>query len=205
MTATWFNQPLNVDFTTTEGAKAYQVGVNMQADWQPARTGVLPKQLNDALKGSVPWKGNIAIELPYGGSGTYKVGITGDLQNVSSDLPPPANKRAGQPLPLKINVDGNLRSFDLTGNVGPTNHLNSRWLLGNKLRLESAIWASDKRTIPPLPQPGIELNLPPMDGAQWLALFQHGAAEGVSSAAAFPQNVTLRTPSLTLPGSSGIT
>ena len=200
LTATWFNQPLNVDFTTTEGAKAYQVGVNMQADWQPARTGVLPKQLNDALKGSVPWKGNIAIELPYGGSGTYKVGITGDLQNVSSDLPPPANKRAGQPLPLKINVDGNLRSFDLTGNVGPTNHLNSRWLLGNKLRLESAIWASDSRTIPPLPQPGIELNLPPMDGAQWLALFQHGAAEGVSSAAAFPQNVTLRTPSLTFAG-----
>ena len=200
LTATWFNQPLNVDFTTTEGAKAYQVGVNMQADWQPARTGVLPKQLNDALKGSVPWKGNIAIELPYGGSGTYKVGITGDLQNVSSDLPPPANKRAGQPLPLKINVDGNLRSFDLTGNIGPTNHLNSRWLLGNKLRLESAIWASDSRTIPPLPQPGIELNLPPMDGAQWLALFQHGAAEGVSSAAAFPQNVTLRTPSLTFAG-----
>lgn len=200
LTATWFNQPLNVDFTTTEGAKEYQVGVNMQADWQPARTGVLPKQLNDALKGSVPWKGNIAIELPYGGSGTYKVGITGDLQNVSSDLPPPANKRAGQPLPLKINVDGNLRSFDLTGNIGPTNHLNSRWLLGNKLRLESAIWASDSRTIPPLPQPGIELNLPQMDGAQWLALFQHGAAEGVSSAAAFPQNVTLRTPSLTFAG-----
>ncbi|MGL5698680.1 MAG: YhdP family protein, partial [Kluyvera sp.] len=201
LTATWFNQPLNVDFTTTEGAKAYQVGVNLQADWQPARTGVLPKQLNDALKGSVPWKGNVAIELPYHGSATYKIGITGDLQNVSSNLPSPANKAAGQPLPLKLNVDGNLHRFDLTGNVGAENHLNSRWLLGNKLRLESAIWTSESRTIPPLPQtPGIELNLPPMDGAQWLALFQHGAADGVSSAAAFPQNITLRTPSLALGG-----
>ena len=201
LTATWFNQPLNIDFTTAEGAKAYQVGVNMQADWQPAKMGVLPKQLNDALKGSVPWKGNVAIELPYHGSATYKVGITGDLQNVSSNLPSPANKTAGQALPLKIDVDGNLRSFDLTGNVGQSNHINSRWLLGNKLALQSAIWTSDSRTVPPLPQtPGIELNLPPMDGAQWLALFQHGAADSVSSAASFPESVTLRTPSLTFAG-----
>ncbi|BBR57177.1 MULTISPECIES: AsmA2 domain-containing protein YhdP [unclassified Klebsiella] len=201
LTATWFNQPLKVDFTTTEGAKAYQVGVNMQADWQPAKTGVLPRQLNDALKGSVPWKGNVAIELPYHSGATYKVGITGDLQNMSSSLPPPADKAAGQALPLKINVDGNLRSFDLTGSVGPGNHINSRWRLGNKLALESAILTSDSRTVPPLPQtPGIELNLPPMDGAQWLALFQHGAADSVSSAAAFPESVTLRTPSLTFAG-----
>ena len=201
LTATWFNQPLNINFTTAEGAKAYQVGVNMQADWQPAKMGVLPKQLNDALKGSVPWKGNVAIELPYHGSATYKVGITGDLQNVSSNLPSPANKTAGQALPLKIDVDGNLRSFDLTGNVGQSNHINSRWLLGNKLALQSAIWTSDSRTVPPLPQtPGIELNLPPMDGAQWLALLQHGAADSVSSAASFPESVTLRTPSLTFAG-----
>ncbi|WP_347291548.1 AsmA2 domain-containing protein YhdP [Kluyvera georgiana] len=201
LTATWFNQPLNIDFTTTEGAKAYQVGVNMQADWQPVKMGVLPKQLNDALKGSVPWKGNVAIELPYHGSATYKVGITGDLQNVSSNLPSPANKTVGQALPLKIDVDGNLRSFDLTGNVGQSNHINSRWLLGNKLALQSAIWTSDSRTIPPLPQaPGIELNLPPMDGAQWLALFQRGAADSVSSAASFPESVTLRTPSLAFAG-----
>lgn len=201
LTATWFNQPLNVDFTTNEGEKSYQVGVNMQADWQPAKTGVLPKQLNDALKGSVPWKGNVAIELPYHGSATYKVGITSDLQNMSSSLPSPADKAAGKSLPVKLNVDGNLHSFTLTGNVGPDNHLNSRWLLGKKLTLESAIWASDSRTIPPLPQTaGVELNMPPMDGAQWLALFQHGAADGVSSAAAFPQNVTLRTSSLTFAG-----
>ncbi len=173
----------------------------MQADWQPVKMGVLPKQLNDALKGSVPWKGNVAIELPYHGSATYKVGITGDLQNVSSNLPSPANKTAGQALPLKIDVDGNLRSFDLTGNVGQSNHINSRWLLGNKLALQSAIWTSDSRTIPPLPQaPGVELNLPPMDGAQWLALFQRGAADSVSSAASFPESVTLRTPSLAFAG-----
>ncbi|WP_162883513.1 hypothetical protein, partial [Serratia marcescens] len=53
----------------------------------------------------------------------------------------------------------------------------------------------------PLPdQPGIELNLPPMDGAQWLALFENGAANEVSSSVLFPPRIVLRTPSLALAG-----
>ncbi|MCO9667064.1 hypothetical protein KU406_24275, partial [Salmonella enterica subsp. enterica serovar Montevideo] len=35
LTANWFNQPLNLDFSTTEGAKAYQVAVNLNGNWQP--------------------------------------------------------------------------------------------------------------------------------------------------------------------------
>ncbi len=34
LTASWFNQPLNVDFSTKEGAKAYQVAVNLNGNWQ---------------------------------------------------------------------------------------------------------------------------------------------------------------------------
>ena len=43
LTASWFNQPLNIDFSTTEGEKAYQVGINLDASWQPSRLDVLPK------------------------------------------------------------------------------------------------------------------------------------------------------------------
>ncbi|ADO46740.1 AsmA2 domain-containing protein YhdP [[Enterobacter] lignolyticus] len=201
LTANWFNQPLNVGFTTTEGAKSYQVSVNMDADWQPARTGLLPKAMDDTLSGSVPWQGNVAIDLPYHGSVNYKVALTGDLKNVSSRLPAPADKTAGKPLPMKINVDGGLNQFDLTGNIGGNNHINSRWLLNKKLTLDRAIWASDSRSVPPLPDAaGVELNLPPMDGAQWLALFRQGAADTVSGAAVFPEQVTLRTPALTMAG-----
>ncbi|TNC53738.1 hypothetical protein, partial [Klebsiella quasipneumoniae] len=49
-------------------------------------------------------------------------------------------------------------------------------------------------------QPGVELNLPPMDGAQWLALFQNGAANEVSSSFLFPPRIVLRTTSLELAG-----
>lgn len=40
--------------------------------------------------------------------------------------------------------------------------------------------------------------MPPMNGAEWLALFQKGAAESVGGAASFPQHITLRTPMLSL-------
>ena len=77
----------------------------------------------------MPWEGKVAIELPYHGNASYKVDINGDLKNVSSHLPSPVNKPAGEPMPIKINVAGGLSSFDLTGSVGAKNHINSRWLL----------------------------------------------------------------------------
>ncbi len=199
LTANWFNQPLNVDFSTKEGAKAYLVAVNLNGNWQPAKTGVLPAAVNEALSGSVAWDGKVGIELPYHAGATYNVELNGDLKNVSSHLPSPLAKPAGEPLPVNVKVDGNLNSFDLTGQAGADNHFNSRWLLGQKLTLDRAIWAADSKTLPPLPeQSGVELNMPPMNGAEWLALFQKGAAESVGGAASFPQHITLHTPMLSL-------
>lgn len=199
LTASWFNQPLNVDFSTKEGAKAYQVAVNLNGNWQPAKTGVLPAAVNEALSGSVAWDGKVGIELPYHAGATYNVELNGDLKNVSSHLPSPLAKPAGEPLPVNVKVDGNLNSFELTGQAGADNHFNSRWLLGQKLTLDRAIWAADSKTLLPLPeQSGVELNMPPMNGAEWLALFQKGAAESVGGAASFPQHITLRTPMLSL-------
>ncbi|HDK0757861.1 TPA: AsmA2 domain-containing protein YhdP [Escherichia coli] len=199
LTASWFNQPLNVDFSTKEGAKAYQVAVNLNGNWQPAKIGFLPAAVNEALSGSVAWDGKVGIELPYHAGATYNVELNGDLKNVSSHLPSPLAKPAGEPLPVNVKVDGNLNSFELTGQAGADNHFNSRWLLGQKLTLDRAIWAADSKTLPPLPeQSGVELNMPPMNGAEWLALFQKGAAESVGGAASFPQHITLRTPMLSL-------
>lgn len=199
LTASWFNQPLNVDFSTKEGAKAYQVAVNLNGNWQPAKIGFLPAAVNEALSGSVAWDGKVGIELPYHAGATYNVELNGDLKNVSSHLPSPLAKPAGEPLSVNVKVDGNLNSFELTGQAGADNHFNSRWLLGQKLTLDRAIWAADSKTLPPLPeQSGVELNMPPMNGAEWLALFQKGAAESVGGAASFPQHITLRTPMLSL-------
>ena len=201
LNATWFNQPINIDFSTTEGEKAYQVAVNMNASWQPSRMGVLPRQIESAVGGAVDWRGKVGIELPYHAGARYNVDITGDLKNISSQLPAPLDKKAGQPLPMKINVAGGLNSFDLTGSAGGTNHFNSRWLLNRKLTLDRAIWTTDSRSTPPLPeQAGVELNLPPLDGAEWLALFQKGVGQNANDVVQIPQTITARTPALTLGG-----
>lgn len=201
LSASWFHQPLNVDFSTREGDKAYQVAVNLNGNWQPAKTGLLPQQINDAITGSVPWQGKVGIDLPYKGSTRYKVDIAGDLKNVSSRLPAPVSKAAGDPLPVKVNVSGGLDRFDLTGSVGDKNHLNSRWRLDKKLVLDRGIWTSDSRTLPPLPDSaGLELNLPAMDGMEWLALFRKGAGDGISATTSFPGRITLRTPALSMGG-----
>lgn len=199
--ATWFNQPVGIDFNTKTGEKNYQIGVNLNGDWRLNKLDVLPQQVNKALSGSASWSSVVGITLPYRGSASYNVDLDADLKEVSSHLPAPANKSAGQPLPLKVAVKGNLNSFNLTGSAGATNRFSSRWLLNKKLTLERAIWATDSHSTPPLPeQPGVELDLPAMDGAQWLALFSQGAVSGVGDSAAFPSDITLRTPSLTLAG-----
>lgn len=199
--ATWFNQAVAMSFNTKTGEKDYQIGVNLDGDWQPNKMGVLPDPVNKALSGSVAWKGSVGIKLPYHGSANYTVEVDADLKNVSSHLPKPVDKKAGQPLPLKVAVKGDLNSFNLTGSAGPTNRFSSRWLLNKKLTLDRAIWATDSHTIPPLPeQSGIELDLPAIDGAQWFALFNQGAVSGVSSSTIFPSDITLRTPSLTFGG-----
>lgn len=100
----------------------------MDANWQPSKMDVLPKPVAESIDGSVAWNGKVGIDLPYHSGARYKVDITGDLKNVSSHLPAPLNKRAGEALPMKINVDGDLNSFALSGNADAKNHFNSRWL-----------------------------------------------------------------------------
>lgn len=199
--ATWFNQPVDIDFNTKTGAKDYQIGVNLNGNWQPAKTGVLPAQINEALSGSAAWKGEVGITLPYRGKPSYSVDLNADLKNVSSHLPEPVNKTVGQPLPLNIAVKGDLNGFSLTGEAADSNRFSSRWLLNKKLTLDRGIWATNSHTLPPLPdQAGLELDLPAMDGAQWLALFSLGATAQVGNSAELPSDITLRTPALTLGG-----
>lgn len=93
------------------------------------------------------WDGKVGIDLPYHAGATYNIELNGDLKNVSSHLPSPLAKPAGEPLAVNIKVDGNLNSFELTGQAGADNHFNSRWLLGQKLTLDRAIWAADSKTL----------------------------------------------------------
>ncbi|MCU5771276.1 AsmA2 domain-containing protein YhdP [Erwiniaceae bacterium BAC15a-03b] len=200
MSASWFGQPLGVNFNTVEGEKDYQIGVNLKGDWQPAQIKALPQPVASQLKGSAAWNGKVAINLPHQGGAKYQVDVDGDLKNVSSHLPSPLDKAAGSALPVKVSASGNLQHFDLSGSLGDKQRFNSRWLLGDRLRVDRGILVNDSKTTPKLPdRTGMVLNLPPLDGEAWLGLMA-GGSEGQAGRSYLPGNIILRTPSLTLAG-----
>ena len=84
---------------------------------------------------------------------------------MSSHLPPPLDKEAGEALPIAINASGDLHSFNLSGSVREHHRFNSRWLLEPQLRVDRGIWLNDAKSTPALPdRRGMVLNLPALDG-----------------------------------------
>lgn len=204
MTARWFGQPVGMNFTTQDGEKEYQIGVNLNADWQPGTLSQLPEAVRKQLGGHLPWQGEVLVTLPHKGDARYQVGIDADLKNVSSHLPAPLDKTGGSAFPVKVVAKGSLASFDLSGSAGDRHRFNSRWLLGKQLKVDRGIWESDSRRTPALPEnSGMVLNLPALDGEAWLGLLGAGtglAGDGKTGNMMLPGDIRLHTPSLTLAG-----
>lgn len=202
MQARWFGQPLNVSFNTREDEKSYQIGVDMQADWQPGKMAVIPEMARKELSGTLPWQGKVQIALPHNGGANYQVDIDSNLKNVSSRLPPPLTVTRAEAVPVKITAKGDLRGFNLSGSVGSDHRFNSRLLLGKQLRLERGIWENNARTTPPLPETAaVILNLPPLDGTAWIGLLASaGTGAGKTGSYPVPGNIRLHTPALSLAG-----
>nr|WP_314424575.1 AsmA2 domain-containing protein YhdP [uncultured Erwinia sp.] len=202
MHARWFGQPLAVSFTTQEGEKDYQIGVDLQADWQPGEIAAIPAAARAQLAGNLPWQGKVQIALPHGGGANYQVDIDSDLKNVSSHLPAPLDISKPATMPVKLTAKGNLNSFDLSGAVGSSHRFNSRWLLGKQLRIDRGIWENDAKRTPPLPDSqGMVLNLPPLDGSAWMGLLAGvGSESGKAGSSSLPGDIRLHTPALTLAG-----
>lgn len=206
--ANWFGQPIDVSFTTQENPDDFGVNVKLQADWQLAKINDIPRQISSQLAGHLPWQGEVNVTLPHKGGAHYAVQLKGDGKEVSSRLPPPLHKKAGESLPVTVNANGDLTHFDLSGSVDERHRFNSRWLLEPTLRVERGIWLNDTKTTPALPdRSGMVLNLPALDGEAWAALLMAGEGGAASPSgehkvggATLPGNIILRSPAVSLAG-----
>ncbi|RLM27539.1 TIGR02099 family protein [Brenneria alni] len=203
--ATWLDQPMTVAFTTQEQDKAFQVNVGLQGAWQPSRLPGVPTSVRQEISGSADWKSTVSVTLPYQGVTTYSVDILADLNKVSSHLPSPLNKPAGENLPLQVKVKGDLNGFTMQGNLGKDNRFNSQWSLkGDTVTLARASLRKGADTLPPLPpSSSLVIDLPPLDGERWLGLLPSARSSLNNEAVRrirFPKAVTLRTPELQLLG-----
>ncbi|AHG19806.1 hypothetical protein Z042_09355 [Chania multitudinisentens RB-25] len=206
LTANWFDQPLAINFTTQEGQPDYRVNVALKGDWHPAKLAGIPPEVAKSLDGSASWQSQIAIQLPHQGEPSYEVGVNAELKKVSSYLPAPLSKSAGDVLPVNLKVQGGLNGFTLNGSAGKQNHFNSEWLLADQqVTLARAAWQTGGSAVPELPKDqALILNLPALDGEQWLALlapaFKQGGEAGKVGNFSFPTAITLQTPQLLLGG-----
>jgi len=206
LAANWFGQPLAINFTTQELPQDYKVNVALKGDWQPAKLEGMPPEVAQALKGNVPWQGAVDIHLPHKGEPSYAVEVNAELKKVSSHLPAPLDKAAGTALPTSVKVKGGLGGFILNGNLGQQNHFSSEWLLAEQqVALARAAWKTASSAVPDLPkEPSLMLDLPALDGEQWLALLapalKQGGEAGKAGNFSFPTQVTLKTPQLLLGG-----
>ncbi|WP_047605588.1 AsmA2 domain-containing protein YhdP [Rahnella aquatilis] len=205
LTGNWFGQPVNVMFSTQELQDDFNVQVGLDANWQMSKIPGLPAAAASKISGGTPWKGDVNITLPHKGTPTYTVDVNADLKDVSSHLPDPLNKKAGQPMPLVVNVKGDLHSFNLQGVLAGKDHFNSRWLLGKQLKLDRASWQANSKKTPPLPDDSsLTLHLPALDGESWLGLLSPDKATQDTNTKlagfSFPHQIILTTPALTLAG-----
>lgn len=199
--ASWFEQPVTLDFKTLTGAKNYQVDVSLRGNWKPGQMKVVPEAIRRDLGGTLDWSGKVGVTLPYKGEAGYQVDMAGSLKNVSSNLPAPLDKPAGTALPVNIAVKGSLKDFTLVGNAGESNGFASRWLLHNKLTLDSAIWDATSKNRPALPGASrAELHLPAIAGEQWLGLVGQNSAAVGDGGLGLPRTIVVTTPALTLGG-----
>ncbi|MGP2514253.1 AsmA2 domain-containing protein YhdP [Yersinia sp. 2545 StPb PI] len=216
LSANWFGQPLTVDFTTQEQPKNFLVNVGLRGDWLPAKLPGVPADVAKLLSGSANWQGKVAVQLPKNGKPDYKIDLTADLKKVSSHLPAPLDKTSGQALPMHVQVVGGLEAFTLSGSAGSNNTFNSQWLLQKEqVELARAIWQSDSKKVPSLPEDkGLVLKLPALDGESWLALLAPqftsvstpfsasvpAKIKGNKSNVILPTRLTLQTPQLLVGG-----
>ncbi|MGY0144899.1 AsmA2 domain-containing protein YhdP [Edwardsiella tarda] len=203
LSAQWLGQPLSVQFATTPQPKQYQVAVDLQGDWLPARLPWLPTGLASRLQGSAPWQGNVAITLPDRGASRYQVAIDANLGAVGSTLPAPLNKAAGAPQILKVNVDGGMDDFLLDGSLGRDDRFAARVQLATAgVALESLSWERQRGVAPTLVPGEARLHLPALNGAEWLALLAAPLAGQLDSHSVLrlPARLTLTTPQLQLAG-----
>ncbi|EKS7794058.1 AsmA2 domain-containing protein YhdP [Edwardsiella piscicida] len=203
LSAHWLGQPLALQFATVPQADRYQVAVDLNGDWLPARLPWLPPGMDTHLQGSAPWQGKVTIDLPDRGASRYQVDVEADLRAVASSLPAPLTKAAGAAQRLKVNADGDMAGFTLSGSLGRDSHFAANVALGPRgVALDSLSWDSQSSAVPQT-QPGqATLRLPPLDGAGWLALLAAPLSSQLDSRSVLrlPAQITLSTPQLLLGG-----
>ena len=111
LTATLFEQPVNLSFSSKESAEQYQLTANLSGLWNVAKLSRYEKQLAPLQSiGNLDWQGQLDFIQRPNNSYQFAVNLSSQLQGVKVGLPAPFNKNSLQAWPTSIKISGNQRA-----------------------------------------------------------------------------------------------
>lgn len=198
LTASWFNQPVAINFSNNLTTQGSTVNVGLQGVWQLSQLPWLPDGLSSSVSGSAKWQSDIVVNLRKNEEMTYRVDLQGEVKQVSKDLASLFNLTENGVLPIGLQANGNQQGFLLSGSLTEHHHLISEWLLDKKeIKLARGAVSTDAK--PTLPkEERLMLNLPAIDGESWAALFATASGGGKGDKSLqLPKQIIVSSPVLT--------
>ncbi|WP_028869757.1 YhdP family protein [Psychromonas arctica] len=111
LTATLFEQPVNLSFASKESPEQYRLTADLSGLWNVAKLSRYEKQLAPLQAiGNLDWQGQLDFTQGSNQDYQFSVNLSSQLQGVKIGLPAPFNKNSLQAWPTSINVSGNQRS-----------------------------------------------------------------------------------------------
>lgn len=205
--AQWLGQPVDVNFSTVDNPKDYQVKVDLGGNWDIAKIAQLPDSLKQKVAGTSDWNSHIEITLPHSPSDDMALAVefSAGLKKLKSRLPALDDRLLKELGTVNATAKGSSTHLNIGGDIGRRIGFNTRWdLRAPQLRLEKGTLAKWNGKPPELPQSSMLLaDLPVITNPQWVKTvdtFFSADQGGKSINIGLPETVRVKTPSLSLGG-----
>jgi len=108
LTATLFDQPVVMSFTSEDLEQKYQLDGSLSGQWDLSKLSTYNKALLPLrLGGNLDWLGQLRFTKNTGQDYQFGLNLTSQMRGVNLNLPAPFNKNSLQTWPTTINVNSN--------------------------------------------------------------------------------------------------
>ncbi|MDX4946267.1 AsmA2 domain-containing protein YhdP [Providencia manganoxydans] len=203
----WFGQPVDINFSTADTPKNYQVNVDLAGNWDVAKIAQLPNSIKQKLSGTSDWKSHVEIKLPNSAAEpmALTVEFTAGLDKLNSLLPALDGHLLKELATITATAQGSTTHLTIGGDIGQRIGFNTEWDLSSpKLHLNKGTLAQWKGNVPKLPNSSTLLaDLPAVTNSGWLRFIDTVFSSDQTTQPiniGLPETVTVKTPSLSLGG-----
>ncbi|PSJ46723.1 TIGR02099 family protein [Zobellella endophytica] len=158
MRADWAGHPLTLDYQGQAEGGGYQVRLDMRGR---ALAEALGRQLPSlqALDGAADWRGQLRLTLDDEGGVDYRFTADSTLAGLASGLPAPLEKSAAEPLPARLQLDGNRQQAELGLTLGPEIRGQARLAFGADGARVERLWLDAGEPSHPEPRAPLDIAL----------------------------------------------